>query len=47
MDYGETCLKFSMDRRYMSPFAKRSRGRYIGGKDDDITIIVAQIIKNI
>ena len=44
---GETCLKYSMDRKYISPFARRSGGRYIGGKDDDITIIVAQIIKNI
>jgi protein phosphatase PTC7 len=44
---GESCVKYSMDSRYMSPFSKRSRGLYRGGKDDDITIIVAQIVKNI
>ena len=35
------------DRRYMSPFAQgamKSGRRYIGGKEDDITVIVAQII---
>jgi protein phosphatase PTC7 len=44
---GESCLKHSMDPRYISPFSKRSKGLYRGGKDDDITIIVAQIVKNI
>ena len=38
----------SKDRRYMSPFAKGAEKigkRYIGGKEDDITVIVTQIIK--
>ncbi len=42
---GDVCLKYSMDRRWISPFAKRSNGYFVGGKDDDITIVVAQIIK--
>jgi protein phosphatase PTC7 len=43
---GETCEKLSLDTKYKSPFCKRSRGLYLGGKPDDITIIVSQIIKN-
>jgi protein phosphatase PTC7 len=41
---GEHCLKYSVDRRYQSPFSKRSQGLYLGGKEDDITIIVSQIV---
>lgn len=35
----------SLDRTYKSPFSIRSKGLYIGGKHDDITIIVAQILE--
>jgi protein phosphatase PTC7 len=43
---GETCERYSRDERYKSPFSVRSRGLYLGGKPDDITIIVGQIVKN-
>lgn len=43
---GETCERYSLDQRYKSPFSQRSKGLYLGGKPDDITIIVAQIVKN-
>jgi len=43
---GETCFRYSTDSRWKSPFCKRSGGLYLGGKPDDITIIVSQIIKN-
>ena len=35
---------FSMDRRWDSPFARNARmegKRYVGGKQDDITVIVS------
>ena len=38
---------YSKDRRYMSPFAQgavKAGHRYIGGKEDDITVIVTQIV---
>ena len=38
----------SKDRRYMSPFAQgasKVRQFYMGGKEDDITVIVAQIVR--
>ncbi len=38
----------SKDRRYMSPFAvgaKKYGHRYFGGKEDDITVIVSQIVR--
>jgi len=34
----------SLDQNYVSPFATRSKGLYRGGKHDDITVIVAQVI---
>ena len=43
---GETCYRYSNDPRWKSPFSKRSGGLYLGGKPDDITIVVSQIIKN-
>lgn len=43
----DTAEKLSWDKTYDSPFAKGAReaGRShkIGGKDDDITVVVAQI----
>lgn len=39
----KTAESLSLDSSYKSPFAERSRGLYMGGKHDDITIIVAQI----
>ena len=44
---GDKAYKMSKDRRYNSPFAVgalKSGKRYIGGKEDDITVIVAQIV---
>lgn len=41
----ENCEKISNNTRYKSPFSQRSGGLYIGGKPDDITVIVAQIVK--
>ena len=38
----------SKERRYMSPFAQgalQAGKRYIGGKEDDITVIVSQIVR--
>ena len=38
----------SKDKMYMSPFAKgawQARMPYRGGKEDDITVIVSQIIR--
>lgn len=43
---GETCFNYSNDSRWKSPFSKRSGGLYLGGKPDDITIVVSQIVKN-
>jgi protein phosphatase PTC7 len=43
---GQFCERDSLDQTYKSPFCKRSGGLYLGGKPDDITIIVAQIVKN-
>jgi hypothetical protein len=45
----ETAEKMSMKRDYFSPFAKRafmSGRRFIGGKMDDITVVVGEIMKN-
>ena len=42
-----TAEQFSLNQRYKSPFAIRSQGLFNGGKSDDITIIVSQIINNI
>jgi protein phosphatase PTC7 len=42
----EICERFSINQKYKSPFSARSGGLYLGGKPDDITIIVAQIVKN-
>jgi protein phosphatase PTC7 len=36
----------SLDPSYKSPFSIRSRGAYLGGKHDDITVIVAQLIED-
>jgi protein phosphatase PTC7 len=44
---GEKAYKMSHDRKYFSPFAKGAKeaGKYyIGGKKDDITVVVAEII---
>jgi protein phosphatase PTC7 len=43
---GEYCERISLDERWKSPFCMRSGGLYLGGKPDDITIIVAQIVRN-
>jgi protein phosphatase PTC7 len=43
---GNICYKLSMNNRYLSPFSVGSNYRYIGGKPDDITIIVSTIISN-
>ncbi|CAD8053271.1 unnamed protein product [Paramecium primaurelia] len=45
----KTSFQYSLDKTYNSPFAQRaqkSRIRFIGGKSDDITVIVARIINN-
>ena len=44
---GNSAEQFSLNKRYKSPFAIRSNGLYNGGKPDDITIVVSQIINNI
>ena len=39
--------KYSLQQHYMSPFAKGAREQYydyMGGKPDDITVIVAQVV---
>jgi len=41
-----TAEKHSHNQNYKSPFSVKSKGLYLGGKADDITIIVSQIIKN-
>lgn len=46
MDLGKFTEKLSLDGNYNSPFCVRSGGLYRGGKPDDITIIVAQIVRN-
>jgi len=46
---GNLAYGFSKDRRYESPFAKGAKqaGKwYMGGKEDDITVIVAHIVNN-
>lgn len=43
----KTAEEFSLNYSYKSPFATRSNGIYIGGKADDITVIVSQIINNV
>lgn len=38
--------KFSLNQNYVSPFTKGAREHYydyVGGKPDDITVIVAQV----
>lgn len=42
----ELAEKLSLSPKYKSPFSIKSRGLYLGGKTDDITIIVAQIVPN-
>jgi len=42
----QLAYKLSLDRSYMSPFAKKallSNLRFLGGKSDDITVVVGQI----
>ena len=46
-DLGQTAENLSHSQNYNSPFAVRSGGQFIGGKPDDITIIVSQIIKKL
>ena len=43
---GVIAEKHSHNQNYKSPFSVKSKGLYLGGKADDITIIVSQIIKN-
>ena len=43
---GITAEKYSLNQHWKSPFCVRSNGQYMGGKPDDITIIVTQIVKN-
>jgi len=38
--------KMSLSQKYKSPFCVKSKGLYLGGKPDDITIIVAQVVPN-
>ena len=40
---GEMALEKSLDKTYNSPFAKGYGGGFMGGKPDDITVIVAQV----
>lgn len=43
----EEAEKYSLQQHYVSPFAKGAREQYydyVGGKPDDITVIVAQIM---
>ncbi len=40
----KTTETLSLDKSYKSPFSVRSKGLFIGGKHDDITVIVAQIL---
>lgn len=40
----KTTEHLSLDKTYKSPFSVRSKGLYLGGKHDDITVIVAQIL---
>lgn len=42
----EMAEKFSLSAKYKSPFSVKSKGLYLGGKSDDITIIIAQIVPN-
>jgi len=42
----ELAEKLSLSPKYKSPFSVKSKGLYLGGKSDDITIIVAQIVPN-
>jgi protein phosphatase PTC7 len=42
---GETCENYSKNNKYQSPFCKKTGGLRLGGKMDDITIIVSQIVK--
>jgi len=42
----EFAEKLSISPKYKSPFSVKSKGLYIGGKSDDITIIIAQIVSN-
>ncbi len=42
----ELTEKLSLSPKYKSPFSVKSRGLYLGGKSDDITIIIAQIVPN-
>lgn len=41
----QSCQYYSLQQSYNSPFAIRSKGMYLGGKHDDITIVIGQIIK--
>ena len=34
---------FSLDKKRESPFTKKSKGKYFGGKKDDITSIVIKV----
>lgn len=42
----ELTEKLSLSPKYKSPFSVKSRGLYLGGKTDDITIVIAQIVPN-
>jgi len=42
----ELAEKLSFSPKYKSPFSIKSRGLYLGGKTDDITIVIAQIVPN-
>jgi protein phosphatase PTC7 len=46
---GAVAFEKSLDTRYMSPFAvgaKKAGFYFLGGKSDDITIIVAKVVRN-
>lgn len=47
-EIAEMAEKFSEDKNYMSPFALKAKEfgyRFKGGKQDDITVVVAQYIQ--
>lgn len=43
---GTTAENISLDQRYKSPFYQRSGNLYLGGKPDDVTVVVSKIVKN-
>lgn len=46
-EIGELCYKLSKNRQYISPFSINSQLRFLGGKQDDITILIGMIKRDI